>query len=297
MSNPPFFVVGSQRSGTTLLRLILNSHSSLYLPYESGFLQVFKQFPGEFADLNVNPETVTEAILEEDYTKRGAFLKRSFLDEITPRPGNFAQLYSGLLQVACDKAEKKRWGIKTPGYHTHIDELVCLFKGCKIIHLVRDGRAVAESLKRTSWGSNNILKIAQEWDENIHWAHKMGSMVPNQYIEIKYEDLVSCPQDTLEKICQFLGIGFEPGMLDFHETAQEEMPKETIVWHQNSVSPPKTDKIDSWKTKLSKTDRAIFQAAAKRSLRLFDYEIEDLALGVWGKTLQIAYFFRKQQQP
>jgi hypothetical protein len=186
-------------------------------------------------------------------------------------PQSYAQLVDSVFAALAAAQGKQRWGDKTPSYLLEMDTLWTLFPGCRFIHLVRDGRDVALSLQALSWGSRDLLRVAQDWRWKVTMGRKMGRMVPDHYLEIHFEDLVVSPRDTLQRVCEFIGERFEEAMLDYSDTAADAMPAGSLVWHSSSVRPPDADKAGAWRTRMGRVDQALFDSVAGETLAMFGY--------------------------
>jgi hypothetical protein len=136
---------------------------------------------------------------------------------------------------------------------------------------VRDGRDVALSLLNTAWGPRNLIKIAENWRWSTILGHKMGMFLKDQYLEVRYEDLVRNPAQVLGEICAFLKEPYDENMLLYHATATEEMPEASVHWHRSSISPPDPSKIGLWKQRMSQCDRILFEQVSGDALDLFGY--------------------------
>lgn len=272
--NVPFFIVGAQRSGTTMLRLMLNRNSRLCVPFESVFIPAFFHRLEEFGDLSChsNLERLLDGIADDPWVVKGNLMPDR--NAVLARDAkDYPGLIDAIFAALAARQGKCRWGDKTPGYVIDIDILWTLFPGCRIIHLVRDGRDVALSLRNVSWGSRNILKTAADWRWKVMLGRKMGRMIPDNYLEVHYEDLVSDPVTSLQRICAFIGdTDFEPGMLHYHETAGSEMPASSLRWHASSISAPDTGKVQQWQQHLSVEDQVLFEEVAGDALALFGYK-------------------------
>lgn len=269
----PFFLVGAQRSGTTMLRLMLNRHSRLCVPFESVFIPEFFQRLPEFGDLTSghNIARLLDEIVRHPFVQKGRLV--SDPDAVLAHnPQSYAALVGAIFsQLARDRG-KPRWGDKTPSYVLDMDVLWHLFPGCKFVHLVRDGRDVAASLRTLSWGSRNLIKSARDWRWKVTLGRKMGEMIPGHYMEVRYEDLVLESAETLASICAFLGEEFEAAMLDFYESAVTEMPAESMRWHRSSVSAPDSGKVQTWRNTMTLSDQIVFEQVAGDTLAMFGYE-------------------------
>lgn len=270
---PPFFVVGAQRSGTTMLRLMLNQHSRLCVPFESAFIPDFHRRLAEFGDLAqpAHLRALLDAIAATPFVVKGRLVPdvQAVLER---KPAAYPQLVDAIFSTLAAARGKPRWGDKTPSYVTEMDVLWELFPGCKFIHLVRDGRDVALSLRGLSWGSKDLVRVAQDWRWKVTLGRKMGEMVRDHYLEVRYEDLVRSPRFVLATVCDFLGEAFEPALLDYPRSAADEMPAQSLGWHRSSVSAPDASKADGWRTQMRPADQIVFDEVAGATLEAFGYE-------------------------
>jgi Sulfotransferase family len=290
-TKPPFFIVGAQRSGTTMLRLMLNRHPHLTVPFESGFIPEFHRRREHYGDLSDrrNAANLIGDIANYPKVKKGRLIEDPHA--ILARPiENYADLVNSIFSTYSARRGKPRWGDKTPAYVTEIDILWTLFPGCQIIHLVRDGRDVALSLRGLGWGSAHVPRVAQDWSWKTTLAHKIGAVLGVNYLEVRYEDLVLKTEDMLRKICEFLREPFDREMLRFDTSAAAaEMPDESLKWHQRSLQPPDPTLVLLWKKRMGLADRIIFEQVAAPALALFGYELENHRT-TWGSRLKNLYY-------
>lgn len=279
-----------------MLRLMLNAHPSLAVPFESGFIPHFYYHQSDYGDLSQasNAAHMLDDIAEHPLVKKGQLIrdKKAVLSFPT---GSYADLVAAIFSANIADSGKPRWGDKTPSYVTQIDVLWRLFPGCRIVHLVRDGRDVAVSLRQIDWGRKNIPLIAQDWRWKVMLGRKMGNMLGDNYLEVRYEDLVVEPEKCLTAICCFLGEEFDSRMLDYHSNAQQEMPAESMRYHTTSVSKPNLDKLFAWKRELSIADRVIFEDIAGKTLDLFGYELERRPSTPMSKLKRVYYCLAKHR--
>jgi hypothetical protein len=256
-----------------MLRLMLNRHPRLAVPFESGFVTVFAKRLPEFGDLR-QPDAarrLLEAISAYPLVAKSDLLPD--VDGLLATPlSSYAELVDRIFGAWARERGKERWGDKTPTYVTDLDVLWALFPGCQIVHLVRDGRDVASSFRGLSWGPNNLLTLAEDWRWKTTLGHKVGRVLgDDHYLLVKYEDLVLHTDDTIRSVCGFLGERVDPRMLDFDEGAAD-MPSESLAWHEASVRPPDPDKVFAWKRTMPRTDQVIYESIAGDALTMFGYE-------------------------
>jgi hypothetical protein len=205
---------------------------------------------------------------------------------------DYADLIDAIFMVYAESKGKRRWGDKTPGYGYHLELLDRLFPNSRIVHLVRDGRDIAISLRGVSWGSTDLPKVAQKWMLETLLCHKMGGLLGERFLEIRYEELVDNPEAALRLICTHLGEPFSGEMLNYHKTAQREMPAESLQWHQSSIKSPDPSKAFAWKSTMSKGDLAIFQEIAGPALELFGYEAAERRVPLRRRLRWIRHILR-----
>jgi hypothetical protein len=181
---------------------------------------------------------------------------------------------------------KLRWGDKTPAYSDHMDVIQRFIPEARFIHLVRDGRDVALSHKGLWFGPGSLQEAGAWWASKIQAARKQIGRL-NYYLEIRYEDLVSCPEPTLRQVCDFIALSWNPVMLDYHQTAERRLREATPVVvgertvhseertgiHRLTKKPPQAERICRWRNEMDEDDRRVFEKAAGWMLRDLGYEV------------------------
>lgn len=269
---PPVFVVGAQRSGTTMLRLMLNAHPSFSVPFETDFLSPLTQgtVTRELRDRTA-VESALDALASEKFTAKGQIITDR--EAILARPiSSYAELLDAAFGEYARARGKPRWGIKTPSYQTQIDLLHELFPDARVIHIVRDGRDVLLSRMRIRWARGSTPQQAHDWRWQVLVGRKLGRMLGPLYCEIRYEDLVDDPEIVLRGVCRFLDEPFDDQMLRYPEHSESELPRDSMKWHEKSVSAPDKSKKYEWKKALPLADQIIFQEIAGDALAAFGYE-------------------------
>jgi len=287
----PFFVVGVQRSGTTMLRLMLNRHPEIAIPFETGFIAHFYHRLHEYGDLSRvdNARRLLDDICAFwQIADRGKWIKDT--EGILAQPiRTYRDLVHAIFMSHARARGKSRWGDKTAGQEASLDILWKVFPECRIVHLVRDGRDVALSNRRVSWGIPNLPRAARDWRWKVTLARKIGSVLGEHYHEVKYEDLVRSPAATLSRICAFIDVRYDESMLKYHESAAREMPDVSLSWHRNSVRAPDGSLVYEWKRRMSLADRIIFDQVAGDALELMGYEREQHPSTLGSRAMNFYY--------
>ena len=285
---PAPFIVGVNRSGTTLLRLMLDSHPELTIPPETHFV----------------PEMIRLARRENTTRKR---LLRAATDH--PRWGDFGLDEEALLErlqgvkpltpadairvfydLYAEKENKPRWGDKTPRYMRAMPRIERALPEARFIHLIRDGRDVALSQAERALDGEApaITEVAGRWQRRISTARAHAGDL-DDYLEVRYEDLVGEPEVSLQRICEFIELPYDAAMLDYHERAATRLTEmdrdlgtgeggpirtgvERLAGHQMTTEPPSTDRCGRWREEMSAADEQEFERVAGSLLSELGYE-------------------------
>jgi len=276
----PMFIVGCGRSGTTLLRLMLNAHPEVAIPDESYFIQaMWKAFP--------SPEVYPAGMLEKiigviEHPKRSNY-KSWGLDQHVVRQRlralsepTHADVLNVVFSAYAQQHGKRRWGDKTPSYVETLEIIHRMCPQARIVHLIRDGRAVCESYLRQSFGPRTVTELAKLWVERVERGRRVGRTLPSEnYLEVRYEELVARPEPVLRQLCDFVGLSFDPIMLNHASVASRYVePEDRQGKHQHSCSPLDASLSGQWKARLPVRQQLLFQGLAGRTLKACGYSIE-----------------------
>lgn len=259
-SESPFFLVGCTRSGTTILRDLLNSHPRLTIPGESHFIVPFYQAYGD-------PRDEREAV---ELARKTLHFWRVRCWELPLTPADFAGYRSfrdmvlRLYETWARLRNRPRWGDKTPYYVLTFPVLRELFPGAKIIHIIRDGRDVALSWLRSKYDPCNLFVAAAKWRERVRRGRQAGApLLGRSYMEVRYEALLAEPARTLQAVCAFLGEEFHEAMLRPTRGSDSRAESELLASNHGK-----------WKTRMSRRDRILFESVAGDLLEELGYVTE-----------------------
>lgn len=273
----PFFIVGSGRSGSTLLRLILASHSRITIPPETWFIiPLIEKVPATSVLTNSEIEKSVEIITNHYRWPDMGIDEQDFRLWVTrlnePRLKDILNLiYDYHLKLE----EKSIWGDKTPPYIKIVPELLLLYPNAKFIHIIRDGRDVAKSFQSKGWNGKWLFRNVTEWKEaiNIYNFLKL-SKINSRVHEVKYEDLVLDTQSTVKKICSFLDVSFEPSMLDWTKQAHNKIPGRELHIHEKIFQKPNKSDVNRFHNELSKTQILIVESYINKELKSVGYKLK-----------------------
>jgi hypothetical protein len=272
--DPPLFVLGVRRSGTTLLRVILDRSPGIAIPDESHFVP-------QLARRHRSPVDVDGFV---DDLRRVPTLARWDLapDEVARRlrPGmTTGEAIGAVFAAYAEKHGKPRWGDKTPAYMRHLPLLERLFPDAVYVHLVRDGRDCALSFLRMpdqaptrTWAHpEDAAGFACQWASEIRAARALGERVGRaRYREARYEELVTDPERVVQEVCAFTSLPYQPSMLEPGEVEPELAAK---PHHRRLRERP--SKGRDWRDEMSGRDARAFEAVAGDLLADLGYELTD----------------------
>ena len=283
---PAPFVVGVGRSGTTLLRLMLDAHPELTIPAETQFVPAVI----ESARRHAGREAVVEEIISARNWGDFRLDAAAFRDATAGLDGTDAGAVLRVFYSLCARtAGKPRWGEKTPAYVRHMREIGQALEEARFIHLIRDGRDVAISRRRRGMGAGKpMADTARLWRDRIKGARRQAKRLRGRYLELRYEDLVTDPEAQLRRVCELCRLEFSPAMLDYHRDAETRIGEiardlpgaggrlarsgaERAAAHALTARPPTAERSGSWRTAMSAGDQAEFESVAGELLRDLGY--------------------------
>lgn len=276
-----FFILGNPRSGTTLLRLMLNTHSKIGVPPESGMiLWWYEKYKDWNVEANNDKEHVNQFARDIFSSKKIEEWGISLADiekVFDQNPKNYLEIFSFLYQ---NFTNKKIVGDKNNYYIKELDQLSRVAPKSKFIHLVRDGRDVAcsylklkeleQSLKYIPILPDDLKTIAQEWSENV--SNIDDFLVNRDAYLLRYEDLITNPKEVLTGLCAFLELEYEAEMLNFSKQNNE--PISTLKWKEKTLQHLDNSNFFKFKEILNEQEILEFNAIAKTNLLKYNYEIE-----------------------
>jgi hypothetical protein len=268
---PPVIVLGVGRSGTTLLRVMLDRSSELAIPYETFFVPQLAHRHGGHPNLG--------SFLDDLGRLRTLYDWGIKPDDVRPRLREgmtTSEAIAAIFETYAERQGKPRWGDKTPLYMQQLPLLARLFADAIWVHLVRDGRDAAlsflelpESFAGKTWAQpRTVAQFAARWRTEILAARRLGRNAGGRYLELRYEDLVAEPERRLRRICEHASLAWEPGMLDHTRPSDTaHMPE-----HRNLAQPP-TPGLRDWRSQMSREDALAFEQVGGDILQNFGYEL------------------------
>lgn len=279
------FMVGEQRSGSNLLRLILNESSSIAAPHPPHILQRMMPLLPIYGNLNKGTafkkliDDVCQLVELNPVPWDKVKLDRNEVNKRC-KENSLVAVYGAVMDMYAEAHHATAWMCKSMQNIRWADELNIYFDKPKYIYLYRDPRDVTLSFKKAVIGDKHPYFIAQQWlelqklcIEQMNW-HGNDSIIP-----VSYESLVSKPEETVRELCKFLEIKFTKKMLNFHKSKEAERSAKSSTLWENLSQPIKSDNSKKFLTELTTKEISIIESITGDVMDILGYEREIVLKG------------------
>ncbi|WP_197276025.1 sulfotransferase [Mangrovimonas sp. TPBH4] len=274
----PFFIIGSGRSGNTLLRSMLVAGNEVAIPPES---YVWPRIYRRYKALSFLPWEILSSMVVSEFEAYKEFytwevnLSTAHLESRKLVPAK--QSLSNVINVVYNTyinfqgIKAKRWGDKTPINTVFIDKIAKIFPKAQYIHIIRDPRDVVCSYVKANL-YEDYLQALNFWKEANRKAEILRRRLPkDRFYQVKYEDLVKSPEVELNKICEFLNISYTNEMLSFWKHKNELGDVKYNIHHANIGNPINTKSIGKWKDLLSSDEIEVIEKNSFNQMMQYNY--------------------------
>lgn len=273
---PPIFIVGVGRSGTSLLQSMLGSHSQVSFLPETSFIRRY----------------IVKSKLQKCIAKFGILYAQKMVseDKVLSRinfemPTNSENNYDGadldyyvsMQQNGMTQSSKVRFGDKDPRLIEYLPTLHSCFPKSYVVNIVRDPRDVLSSKKKALWSAGrSTMFYAFANRVQLRIASKLGSkLFGERYIEIVYEDLIREPETQLKRLCIKLKLSYEENLLNFGKQAKKLVSKAEESWKKETFGPLLSDNADKWKKQLRLEEVALTELSCSDAFKIGSYDSSD----------------------
>lgn len=271
-------MIGTRRSGSNLMRLMLNQLPEVEAPQPAHILQKFMPLLPAYGDLS---DTANFKALVEDACRlvelnpvpwEGVTLDR---EDIYSRcsQNSLVAVFASIYDVLAETRQASMWCCKSVENVYYLSEIHAYRPSAKYLYLYRDGRDVALSFRKAIIGEKHFYHIAQDWAKAQRAALKMRRQLgESQFFSISYEDLTADSEKALQDLCAFLGVDYRPEMLNFHQSdAAKSTASSSSLW-SNLSKPVMNQNSKKFLTQASAEDVKIFELVAGDVLDELGYE-------------------------
>ncbi|HUK20025.1 MAG TPA: sulfotransferase [Gemmatimonadales bacterium] len=275
----PFFIVGSGRCGSTLLRAILESHREVHIPPENvllgstiGAYRTYSRLPWP-ALLSI---VLGQLSFHQQWDAFELPLGPVFRELVATDPQNrnlafvLDTVYRAHLRH--HKPSARRWGDKSAFSVLSLEQLKSVFPDLQVIHLVRDGRDVVSSFLEAF--KVDYQDAAETWIRAVTAAEAFGARYPKQYVRVRYEDLVRVPESTVRQITRFLALDFDEQLLRHERLGLRFGDVERTPYMQGVREPIHGRSVGKWRSGLTGAQAAYLERTLGSTLSRFGYDLD-----------------------
>lgn len=274
----PVFIVGTERSGSNLLRLMLDAHSRLAVPHPPHFMRYLAPVAASYGDL-ARPAALRRAAQDALRLLRVHIHPWEIeidLDRVVAEahPSLFGVVAAFYEQYRRARG-KARWGCKSTFMVDHIHQVLEVRPDARFVWLVRDPRDVAASSYHSVFNPCHPYLTASLWDAQQRRAEAaLVALGPARIHRLHYEDLVADPRAALDRLCRFLGEELEPAMLEHHlSEAAMRVSSLSESW-RNAGRPVSQASVGRFVRELTPVERAQVERVAGVTMRRLGYHAD-----------------------
>ena len=275
----PIFMIGTQRSGSNLLRLMLNQLPEVAAPHPPHILQrLMPMLPG-YGDLNQDAgfnrlvDDVCQLVELNPVPWEGVTLDRQ--DVVSRcRERSLVAVFGAVYDIMAEVRGAQTWCCKSLANIQYLNDIEKTFRNdARYIYLYRDGRDVAVSFRKAVVGEKHFYHIAREWGDTQQLALAMRARAgAKRFFSVRYEDITAQPESTMQRLCKFLGYHYTPSMLNYHETDEAKKAARSSDLWGNVANPVMADNTRKFLREASEADTRVFELVAGDALDALGYE-------------------------
>jgi hypothetical protein len=274
----PIFIIGTERSGTNLLRLMLHAHSAIAVPHPPHIMKFFASLEplyGNLADDRNYQRLIADVCRMVELHTYPWEIKPD-RDKVLRDAGerNLLNIYFEVYNQYLAHSGKRRWACKSTFMIEHVAEILRYYPAARFIFMVRDGRDVAVSAKKSIFNHFHVYYSALRWQREqrlgLSWLAKLP---PGQITLLKYEELIADPVTVTRKLCDFLGEPFEEGMLEYHRSSEARKSGSLSISWENTAKPVMSGNAEKFRRFLSEPEILLFEAIAFDELAILGYSL------------------------
>jgi hypothetical protein len=278
----PYQMIGTRRSGTNLLRVMIDQLPGFSAPQSTHELEYFTPIVPYYGDLN-NDDIFMQFV--DDMCKcvelnpakwDGVTLDRqSILNLCSER--NIVAIFEAInITAAFQVKGAKDWMSKCPNYITYADSFEKHWgEDIKYIYMYRDGRDIALSFTKAVAGDKHHYFIAQEWARTQRAAQSLKEKISSdRFFSVSYEDLLLNPEAICRETAEFVGQPYTPDMLKYYDNKSAKIAAASSSLWENIAKPINTNNTKNWLEQSTKEDIHIFESVAGDELEMLGYKRE-----------------------
>lgn len=275
----PIFMIGIQRSGSNLLRLMLNQLSEIAAPHPPHIMQRMAPLVPSYGNLEDGKnfarlvEDVCQLVELNPVPWEGVVLDRKDVARRC-RKHSLVAVFGAVYDIMSEHKGARTWLCKSLANIQYLDAIEDYYgKDARYLYLYRDGRDVALSFRKAVVGEKHFYFIAKEWTQAQRLALDLRGRVDSErFCGVSYEELTGNAEATMRRLCKFIGVEYSPQMLEFHESDEaQRAAKSSDLWG-NVTKPVMADNTHKFLKECSAEDVGIFESVAGDVLDALGYK-------------------------
>ncbi|QDO95176.1 sulfotransferase [Formosa sediminum] len=279
IKNKAIQIIGTQRSGSNLLRVMLNQIEAIDAPHPPHILQRFYPLLATYGNLNIELnflkliDDVCKLIEFNPVPWQGFTLDRKAIRKQC-ETNTLLEVFKVIYNLKATHAKANYWCCKSMANINYIDVLEASNIKPIYIHLYRDGRDVALSFKNAIVGPKHTYHLAKKWKTEQELCLKLKhSVAPNRFFSLCYEDLITKPKVVLQELCTFLNIPFNTAMLNYYQSEESLKTAASGKMWKNVSQPILTHNCNKFLTEMKSPDILLFESIAGTTLSQLNYSL------------------------
>lgn len=274
----PIFMIGIQRSGSNLLRLMLNESPEIAAPHPPHILQRMMPLVPHYGDLgkagpfSLLVDDVCRLVELNPVPWDGVTLDRK---DVAARCRNHSlvAVCGAVYDVMAEAWGAKTWCCKSLANIYYLPDIDGYFADAKYIYLYRDGRDVAVSFSKAVVGEKHFYHIAREWNEAQQLALRFRRKIPKaRFFNLSYEELTTEPERAVRALCGFLDVEYKTSMLEFYKSDEARRAASASNLWENVTNPLMKNNSRKFLKEARESDIRIFESVAAESMDTLGYE-------------------------
>jgi len=272
----PIFIIGTERSGSNVLRLILDAHSEIAIPHPPHILKYFADLEPYYDDLRVD-RNFRKLIRDVLALVRGHIHPWPHLPApeflLARAERNLFGLTAAIYEHHLAGVGKRRWGCKSTFMIHHVDRVRARYPRACFIWLVRDPRDVALSSRDSVFNPYHPYFVASLWRDQQQIGVDLSQAGNARLLRLHYEHLVRNPKSAVHELCSFLELQFEPQMLNYFTSDAARVASSLARDWANLASPLQPDKAQRFARELDPKDLRVVETIAGPVMKQLDYTL------------------------
>ena len=275
----PIFLIGTQRSGSTILRMILNKIPGLIAPQAPHILHRLSPLLKYYGDLSI--ESNFKCLIDDacTLTELNAIkwpvnsFDRNVVYERC-KTNTLMAILAAIYEQLLNETGSDDWCCKGERDCLYLEKIESFFHKARYIYIYRDGRDVAASFKSAPIGEKHIYSIANQWKEDQDAIDKFSSSIDSmRFFGLSYEELTNCPIETIQRLCSFLSVEYDKILLEYYKTKEAvEVSCSSEIW-KNISKPIFSGNSEKYLSQLSENEIRLFESICGRNLQDLGYRL------------------------